>query len=84
MTDRRTYRTELMNTRVLRLAGLAAPGRQWGLCIDGQLVASTDESMTGEQAQHWARRILGEHVTFELGDGHAGYWVADPGTPREH
>jgi hypothetical protein len=84
MTDRRIYRTELMSAPVLRLAGLAAPGRQWGLCVDSELVAASDEPMTDEQAKHWARRMLGEHVTFELGDGHRGYWVANPGTPCGH
>jgi len=34
--------------------------------------------MTDEQAQHWARRMLGEHVTFEPGHRDGGYWVATP------
>ena len=39
--------------------------------------------MTDEQAQHWARRMLGEHVTFEPGHRDGGYWVATPtGTDR--
>lgn len=84
MTDTRTHRTELMNTPILTFAGLAAPGRSWGLCIDGHLVASTDEPMTAEAAQHWARRMLGEHVTFQPGHDAAGYWVANPEIPRGH
>jgi len=40
--------------------------------------------MTDVLVQHWARRILGEHVTFERGHLDGGYWVvvANPETPR--
>ena len=52
---------------MLRFTGLTGHSREWGLCVDGRLVASSDDPMTAELAQHWARRMLGEHVTFELG-----------------
>jgi hypothetical protein len=77
-------RTELLNAHLLRIAGLAAPGRQWGLRSDAQLVAATDEPMTDEQAQHWARRMLGDHVTFEPWRADGCYRVADPARPRGH
>jgi hypothetical protein len=43
----RTYRTELMNVATLRLAGLwPETATSGGLCVDGHLVAGTDEPMT--------------------------------------
>jgi len=59
---------------MLRFTGLTGHSREWGLCVDGRLVASSDDPMTAELAQHWARRMLGEHVTFELGT----WTVAEP------
>lgn len=47
---------------------------------DGRLVASTDKPMTAEPAQHRARRMLGEQVTFKRGHDDGSYleWL----TPR--
>jgi hypothetical protein len=63
---------------MLRFAGLAEHRGEWGLCVDGRLVASTDDPMTADLAQHWTRRILGEHVTFQPGHASGGYRVANP------
>lgn len=82
LIDTRTYRTELMDAAVLRFADLAGHRYQWGLCVDSHLVAGTTEPMTAELAQDWARRVLGEGVTFERGHDSGGYWVANPDTRR--
>jgi len=80
----RVYRTELIRADIARLVevdlGHAPAGGpvSWALCIDAATVACTDEPMTDEQAQHWARRMLGEHVTFQPGHRDGGYWVATP------
>jgi hypothetical protein len=37
-----------MNAATLRFAGLGGHGHTWGLCVDGHLVAGTDEPMTLE------------------------------------
>ena len=69
----RVYRTELIRADIARLVDVDlghAPGGGpacWALWIDAATVACTDEPMTDDHAQHWARRMLGEHVTFELG-----------------
>jgi hypothetical protein len=84
IVDERTYRTELIGPATLGLAGLIAPGRTWALCIDAALVADTDEPMTAQQAQHWAHRMLGEHVTFLPGDDQGSYWVANPDSRGGH
>ena len=82
--NRRVYRTELIRADIARLVEVdlgPAPGGGpvcWALWIDAATVACTDEPMTDEQAQHWARRMLGEHVTFEPGHRDGGYWVATP------
>ncbi len=80
----RVYRTELIRADIARLAGVdlghapAGGPVSWALWIDAATVACTDEPMTDDHAQHWARRMLGEHVTFERGHRDGGYWVATP------
>jgi hypothetical protein len=80
----RVYRTELIRADIARLVEVdlghtpAGGPVSWALCIDAATVACTDEPMTDEQAQHWARRMLGEHVTFQPGHRDGGYWVATP------
>ncbi len=80
----RVYRTELIRADIARLVevdlGHARAGGpvSWALCIDAATVACTDEPMTDEQAQHWARRRLGAHVTFQPRHRDGGYWVATP------
>lgn len=49
----------------------------WALFIDGDLVGRTDEAMTDEAAQAWARRMTGEGVRFQRADPRGGYWLAD-------
>lgn len=49
----------------------------WALFIDAVLVGRTDEAMTDDSAQAWARRITGEGVRFHLGRPGGGYWLAD-------
>jgi len=88
MTVERVHRTELIRTDIARLVdidlGQAPAGGpvSWALWIDATTVARTDEPLTDEQAQHWARRMLGEHVTFQLGHRNGGYGVATPTTAR--
>ena len=89
----RVYRTELIRADIARLVdvdlGHAPAGDPvcWALWIDAATVACTDEPMTDDHAQHWARRMPGEHVTFQPGHRDGGYWVAtpthslDPATP---
>ncbi len=84
----RVYRAELIRSDIARRAGIdlgqapAGGPASWALWVDAATVARTDEPMTDEQAQHWARRMLGEHVTFELGHRDGGYWVATPTRSR--
>jgi hypothetical protein len=49
----------------------------WALFIDGVMVGRTDEAMTDDAAQSWARRMLGNGVRFQLGHRDGGYWLAD-------
>ena len=49
----------------------------WALFIDGALVGRTDEPMTDDAAQAWARRITGDGVHFQLAHRAGGYWLAD-------
>jgi hypothetical protein len=49
----------------------------WALFVDAVLVGRTDEPMTDDAAQGWARRMLGDGVRFQLGHRDGGYWLAD-------
>ena len=49
----------------------------WALFIDGVLAGRTDEPLTDDAAQAWARRINGEGVRFQLAHRAGGYWLAD-------
>lgn len=49
----------------------------WALFIDGAVAGRTDEPMTDDAAQDWARRITGEGVRFQLAHRVGGYWLAD-------
>lgn len=49
----------------------------WALFIDAALVGRTDEPMTDDAAQAWARRTTGDGVHFQLGHPRGGYWLAD-------
>ena len=49
----------------------------WALFVDAVLVGRTDEPMTDEAAQGWARRMLGDGVRFQLGHRDGCYWLAD-------
>ncbi|MDD7966126.1 hypothetical protein [Actinomycetospora lemnae] len=50
----------------------------WVLIIDGVVAGRTDEPMTDDAAQGWARRITGEGVHFQLArTTTGGYWLAD-------
>ncbi|GAA4895695.1 hypothetical protein GCM10023203_57560 [Actinomycetospora straminea] len=49
----------------------------WALFIDGTVAGRTDEPMTDDTAQAWARRITGEGVGFQLAHPAGGYWLAD-------
>ncbi|GAA4895168.1 hypothetical protein [Actinomycetospora straminea] len=51
----------------------------WALIIDGVVAGRTDEPMTDDAAQGWARRIAGEGVHFQLARAAGGYWLADAG-----
>ena len=49
----------------------------WALSIDGVVVGRTDEALTDDAAQDWARRLTGEGVGFQLAHRAGGYWLAD-------
>lgn len=49
----------------------------WALFVDAVLVGRTDEAMTDDAAQCWARRIVGDTVGFQLAHPAGGYWLAD-------
>jgi hypothetical protein len=49
----------------------------WALFIDAAPAGRTDEPMTDDAAQAWARRILGEGVRFQPAHRDGGYWLAD-------
>ena len=49
----------------------------WALFIDGAVAGRTDEPMTDDAAQAWARRITGEGMRFQLALPTGGYWLAD-------
>jgi hypothetical protein len=49
----------------------------WALFMDAVAAGRTDEPMTDEAAQEWARRITGEGVRFQLAHRAGGYWLAD-------
>lgn len=49
----------------------------WALFVDAVLVGRTDEALTDEAAQAWARRMLGDGVHFQLAHRGGGYWLAD-------
>ena len=50
----------------------------WALFVDAALVGRTDEVMTDEAAQAWARRMTGEGARFQLAHPGGGYWLAEP------
>ena len=64
---------------------LRAPGGgavTWLLVVDGGRVACTDEPLTDQAAQDWARRLLapsGEHVVFHPAGRVGGHWLAEGG-----
>ncbi|MDD7942505.1 hypothetical protein PHK61_29235 [Actinomycetospora lutea] len=49
----------------------------WALFVDAVLVGRTDEALTDEAAQAWARRMLGDGVRFQLAHRGGGYWLAE-------
>jgi hypothetical protein len=49
----------------------------WALFIDGAVAGRTDEPLTDDAAQAWARRMTGEAVLFQLAHRTGGYWLAD-------
>ncbi|GLZ49235.1 hypothetical protein Acsp06_54200 [Actinomycetospora sp. NBRC 106375] len=49
----------------------------WALLIDGVVRGRTDEPMTDDDAQRWARRIIGDGARFELAHPAGGYWLTD-------
>jgi len=53
----------------------------WALFVDAALVGRTDEAMTDEAAQAWAKRMTGEGTRFQLARPGGGYWLADPADP---
>lgn len=83
--------TELMRSDVaatvlgLALGDLPCGGPvTWALFVDAVLVGRTDEPLTDEPltdeaAQAWARRMLGDGVTFQLAHRGGGYWLAEVG-----
>ena len=58
----------------------------WALLVDGVVAGRTDEPLTDDAAQSWARRILGEGTHFQLAHPGGGYWLTDTtdldNTPR--
>lgn len=55
----------------------------WALFVDAVLVGRTDEALTDEAAQAWARRMVGGGVRFQLGHRSGGYWLAEAERPDE-
>ena len=49
----------------------------WALFVDAALVGRTDEAMTDEAAQVWAKRLVGDGARFQLARPGGGYWLAD-------
>ncbi|MDD7941687.1 hypothetical protein PHK61_25015 [Actinomycetospora lutea] len=49
----------------------------WALLIDGAVAGRTDEPLTDDAAQDWARRMLGEGTRFQLAHSGGGYWLTD-------
>ncbi|GAA4929297.1 hypothetical protein EV188_101425 [Actinomycetospora succinea] len=49
----------------------------WALFIDGAVAGRTDEPLTDDAAQAWARRVTGGDVRFQLAHRAGGYWLAD-------
>jgi hypothetical protein len=49
----------------------------WALFVDAALIGRTDEVMTDEAAQVWAKRMTGEGTQFQLARSAGGYWLAD-------
>ena len=49
----------------------------WALLIDGAVAGRTDEPLTDDAAQDWARRVLGEGTRFQLAHTGGGYWLTD-------
>ena len=82
--SRLIYRTELLRADVAARLAIDlgdVPGGgpvRWELAIDAVRVACTDELLTDDAAVAWARRMLGEGVTFLVGCDTGGYWVAGP------
>ena len=56
----------------------------WALFIDGAVAGRTDEPLTDDAAQAWARRITGEPVRFQLAHYAGGYWLADAAEAKPH
>ena len=56
----------------------------WALFIDAALVGRTDEPMTDDAAQAWARRMTGDGVRFQLAHPRGGYWLADTSDLPDH
>jgi hypothetical protein len=55
----------------------------WALFVDAVLVGRTDEALTDEAAQAWARRMVGEGARFQLAHRGGGYWLADSAASTE-
>ena len=49
----------------------------WALLIDGVVRGRTDEPMTDDAAQRWARRIVGDGACFQLAHPAGGYWLTE-------
>ena len=49
----------------------------WALFVDAVLVGRTDEALTDEAAQGWAKRLTGEGTRFQVARSGGGYWLAD-------
>jgi hypothetical protein len=56
----------------------------WVLSVDAVVVGRTDEPMTDDAAQAWARRMTGDEVRFQLAHPHGGYWLADTTDLPDH
>lgn len=56
----------------------------WALFVDAALVGRTDEAMTDDAAQVWAKRLVGDDARFQLARSGGGYWLADSTAPGEH
>ena len=55
----------------------------WALFVDAVLVGRTDEALTDEASQAWARRMLGDGARFQLAHRGRGYWLAEAADTTE-